>query len=129
MKATRPIWELCISKRASLGWPAIWSAGIHLAKWTDGERWGREGVFHSHPESRFVSILLWGGYFDRVLRGVRGGTVRKRHYARRGPGSVRYYRADDYHDIALTTPKAWSICVWWGPERQRRFCTEDGTPC
>ena len=124
MKAKRKVWQVNLKWQRTMRGPAAFSIGFRLSRWTDGERWLPPDVFHSHIETRFVSILLKGRYHDHVLRGGK-----RNDRAVRGPGSGRLYRRNDYHDLCLLTPLAWSLCLWAGPEQTVRYCLPSGTPC
>lgn len=71
--------------------------------------------FHDHPWS-FVSVVLTGGYWE-AYRGLSGSYIAEW----RGPGSIRFRRAEFAHKTTTyRNGPSWSLC-FTGPKR-REWC-------
>lgn len=69
---------------------------------------------HNHPWS-FVTIILRGGYIERVPKG----------WSRwRGPGSLLYRPAEFAHNVATGGSVCWSLVITGPKRRQWQFVDE-----
>jgi hypothetical protein len=100
-------------RKRDLSWKDI---GEKFTRWELRTPWGsvllhrmhapvEHQHFHDHPWN-FWSIVLWGGYSERI-RGA--GTEW------RGAGSIRYRRAECAHKTTTYDRVSWSLC-FTGPK-------------
>lgn len=88
-------------------WPGL---RVHHIVRGDADR-----ELHDHPFT-FVSLILWGGYWEHLLDGSRTW---------HGPGSVLVRSAEVLHRLELPRP-SWTFVIR-GPIRRRwGFLTADG---
>lgn len=110
---------------------------VYLTRWTllgrrFGGRWrvflhrfhrsDSDGACHDHPWP-FVSVILWGGYWEHVPDPADPAETRRRWY---WPGSVLIRPAEWRHRVEIPAGRrAWTV-VWTGDKRRSWYFWCDG---
>lgn len=105
----------------------------YLWRWTIAQRKGHLGVYlhhfvgddwsldlHDHPK-RFISIGLWGWYYEFTPGGNDGYNQRRKYQA----PWIRTFPADHRHRLSVPSKNCWTLVIVLKPIREWGFWHDD----